>query len=249
MASWMGFYMIKQALDAAAYRRSLAKEAKEAKEAKGAAPCPGSKIRSEGRGRGLGFGQAKGPVGVPGKKKKWEPEEKATKDGLPCPGSKIRSGGRGRGMGFGRGKGPVGDPGKKLDAATKKGGKIGQRARFAEAMKGIRSKKGSVRKKADEPSDFLSSYVTAFERGPVVGVARDLSEDAQHVGDDGFGNAVFIDPRLGTVAFDHETSKLHAYPQLDVARRAMPGWWMDDRVNPGRAKEVRNLYRPKYSVL
>ena len=29
-------------------------------------PCPGSKIRSEGRGRGLGRGRGKGPVGSPG---------------------------------------------------------------------------------------------------------------------------------------------------------------------------------------
>lgn len=28
-------------------------------------PCPGSKIRSEGRGKGLGRGRGKGPVGRP----------------------------------------------------------------------------------------------------------------------------------------------------------------------------------------
>jgi len=32
-------------------------------------PCPGSKIRSEGQGRGLGFGKRKGPIGIPRKKK------------------------------------------------------------------------------------------------------------------------------------------------------------------------------------
>lgn len=33
--------------------------------------CPGSKIRSKGEGRGLGFGRKKGPIGVPiGQKKK-----------------------------------------------------------------------------------------------------------------------------------------------------------------------------------
>lgn len=29
----------------------------------GELPCPGSKIRSEGRGRGLGIGKGKGPIG------------------------------------------------------------------------------------------------------------------------------------------------------------------------------------------
>lgn len=34
-------------------------------------PCPGSKIRSQGKGQGLGRGQGKGPIGVPlGEKKK-----------------------------------------------------------------------------------------------------------------------------------------------------------------------------------
>ena len=28
-------------------------------------PCPGSKIRSEGRGKGLGRGRGKGPIGRP----------------------------------------------------------------------------------------------------------------------------------------------------------------------------------------
>lgn len=35
-------------------------------------PCPGSKIRSEGKGKGLGRGREKGPIGRPtsGKGKK-----------------------------------------------------------------------------------------------------------------------------------------------------------------------------------
>lgn len=34
-------------------------------------PCPGSKIRSGGKGRGKGTGRGKGPVGVPiGSKRK-----------------------------------------------------------------------------------------------------------------------------------------------------------------------------------
>jgi hypothetical protein len=34
-------------------------------------PCPGSKIRSQGKGRGLGRGRGKGPRGVPiGEKRK-----------------------------------------------------------------------------------------------------------------------------------------------------------------------------------
>ena len=32
-------------------------------------PCPGSKIRSGGAGRGLGRGGGRGPMGVPVKKK------------------------------------------------------------------------------------------------------------------------------------------------------------------------------------
>jgi len=32
-------------------------------------PCPGSKIRSGGAGRGLGRGKRKGPIGVPYKRK------------------------------------------------------------------------------------------------------------------------------------------------------------------------------------
>lgn len=28
-------------------------------------PCPGSKIRSQGKGRGMGRGKGKGPIGVP----------------------------------------------------------------------------------------------------------------------------------------------------------------------------------------
>ena len=28
-------------------------------------PCPGSKIRSDGKGKGLGAGKGKGPIGVP----------------------------------------------------------------------------------------------------------------------------------------------------------------------------------------
>jgi len=33
-------------------------------------PCPGSKIRSGGKGRGLGRGGGKGPLGVPAGSKK-----------------------------------------------------------------------------------------------------------------------------------------------------------------------------------
>jgi len=32
-------------------------------------PCPGSKIRSQGKGRGLGRGKGKGPIGKPYKAK------------------------------------------------------------------------------------------------------------------------------------------------------------------------------------
>lgn len=28
-------------------------------------PCPGSKIRSGGKGRGKGYGKGKGPIGIP----------------------------------------------------------------------------------------------------------------------------------------------------------------------------------------
>jgi hypothetical protein len=45
-------------------------------------PCPGSKIRSGGGGRGLGTGQGQGPIGNP-----------------------VRSGRKGLGRGFGRGLG------------------------------------------------------------------------------------------------------------------------------------------------
>lgn len=30
-------------------------------------PCPGSKIRSGGKGKGLGYGGGKGPTGIPKK--------------------------------------------------------------------------------------------------------------------------------------------------------------------------------------
>jgi len=33
-------------------------------------PCPGSKIRSKGAGRGLGRGKRKGPIGVPHRSKR-----------------------------------------------------------------------------------------------------------------------------------------------------------------------------------
>jgi len=33
------------------------------------APCPGSKIRSKGMGRGKGYGKKKGPIGIPIKAK------------------------------------------------------------------------------------------------------------------------------------------------------------------------------------
>lgn len=36
---------------------------------KGGQPCPGSKIRSGGAGRGLGRGGGRGPIGVPIKRK------------------------------------------------------------------------------------------------------------------------------------------------------------------------------------
>jgi len=33
-------------------------------------PCPGSKIRSKGKGRDLGRGKGKGPIGIPYKPKR-----------------------------------------------------------------------------------------------------------------------------------------------------------------------------------
>lgn len=43
--------------------RSIEVGAKKIRRSKMAKPCPGSKIRSNGKGRGLGIGRGKGPIG------------------------------------------------------------------------------------------------------------------------------------------------------------------------------------------
>ena len=99
---------------------------------------PGSKIRSQGQGRGLAVGRGRGPIGVPvGRKtlgviqKEWpvlgpptyyeagpgaefikEAFQGLDLDPMECltPGNKIRSQGQGRGLAVGRGRGPIGIP-------------------------------------------------------------------------------------------------------------------------------------------
>ena len=56
--------------------------AENGKEAKDDKPCPGSKIRSEGKGRGMGKGKGKGPIGKPIGEKEDEEKEAAEKKQL-----------------------------------------------------------------------------------------------------------------------------------------------------------------------
>jgi hypothetical protein len=66
---------------------------------------PGQKIRSGGKGRGMGAGGGQGPIGVP-----LDEKVKSAESACKTPGEKKRSEGAGRGAAKGGGKGPIGVP-------------------------------------------------------------------------------------------------------------------------------------------
>jgi len=78
-----------------------------------------------------------------------------------------------------------------------------------------------------------------WSRGKVVGTFNELADNAKHLADDGYGNMVLQDPKLGIVVLDHETKQLHNYPEYGEAIKKYPGAWDTSALDKNLVKTLR----------